>query len=427
MNLGPASSDRHDPASLAFSSPRLLVLWLAGILFLAELVASLLPAAPAALGAGLRMAVTLTAAAALLGVFRRHHLPVAATSTAPAAPFIGSVPDVAAISAGTDDTRQYARQVTETISYFGAVAAVLRGETERLIEDTEHNAVSLMEELRSVETSMEALLSFIHTATSSDRVVQIIEHTEIQLARSQSLIEEFSRERTLDARNVQTAMDDIGAVVGDLGRMIQMVRDLSKQTRMLAFNASIEAARAGVAGRGFAVVASEVKDLSLLSDRAAVQIGTGIEKLDQAVQASLNTIVRQRIAKESSGFNDISGAVGDLTDNLQELLSHQRDTLTKIQYENERVADPIMQMIGSIQFQDVLKRRLHTIVHCFDKITESIEVSARDLAGAEHGYTVLHARLGEMVQFAVTELQDNRKPEAGHPQAETAGAAMEMF
>ncbi len=71
---------------------------------------------------------------------------------------------------------------------------------------------------------------------------------------------------------------------------------------MLAFNASIEAARAGAAGRGFAIVASEVKNLSLRSDQAAVQIGTGIDKLEQVVQASWNTIVGQRIAKEFERF-----------------------------------------------------------------------------------------------------------------------------
>ncbi len=41
---------------------------------------------------------------------------------------------------------------------------VLKKETERVIEDTEHNAASMMEELRSVETGMEALLDFINAA-----------------------------------------------------------------------------------------------------------------------------------------------------------------------------------------------------------------------------------------------------------------------
>jgi methyl-accepting chemotaxis protein len=334
------------------------------------------------------------------------------------------------MSADVASAAQCAGYNSETIVSFGKIAIVLKEETERIIEDSEHNAVSLMEELGSVQTGMEALLSFINAAGSNDRVVQIIEHTESQLARSQSLIEEFSKERAMDATNVQTAMDDIGTVVGDLGHMIQMVRTLSKQTRMLAFNASIEAARAGAAGRGFAVVASEVKNLSLLSDKAAVQIGTGIEKLEQVVQASLNTIVGQRIAKESSGFNDISSAVSELTDNLQKLFSHQRDTLMKVQYENERMSDPIMQMIGSIQFQDVVKRRLQVIVHCFDRITACVEHSTTGMANGdsrEQEGSDLQTQLAEVVQFAINELRDNGHPAAGQADAEPAAAAMEMF
>ncbi len=72
-----------------------------------------------------------------------------------------------------------------------------------------------------------------------------------------------------------------------------------------------------------------------------------------------------------------------MTDNLQKLFSHQRDTLKKVQYENERLADPIMPMIGSIEFQDVLKRRLQAIVHCFDKINDCVKNSTAGLAAAE--------------------------------------------
>jgi methyl-accepting chemotaxis protein len=434
-------SDRTADFSLLYSNNRAtpwFPLWwapvagLAAVLIAAEVVIGLLPIHSAILGAVLRIAMVVAAVTGVSVRFRLWRTPGAAVARGPA-PDVSEPPsETVALSYGSSDSSLCGDSAHETVIYFGDVSALLKKETERVIEDTEENAVKLMDELRNVETGMEALLDFINAAGSSDRVVQIIEHTESQLTLSQSLIEKFSRERAEDASNVQTAMDDIGSVVGDLGRMVQMVRALSKQTRMLAFNASIEAARAGAAGHGFAVVASEVKDLSLLSDQAAVQIGTGIDKLEQVVHASLNTIVGERIVKEASGFEAISAAVAELTDNLQRLFSHQRDTLKKVQYENERLADPIMQMIGSIQFQDVLKRRLQAIVHCFDKIADCIEDSAGEMANAgdgprERSVDILHSRLGEMVRFATEELRDHSRPVGDQPDAEPSGPAMEMF
>jgi methyl-accepting chemotaxis protein len=409
----------------------MLVAGLASVLLATEVIVGRLPISSAALAAGVRIAVAV-AAAALFVIATKPHLAIAEVVAAPPTPATTRLDEVEAQPTNLPEPRQWASYVAGTIEYLGRISIILKDETERVIESTEGNGVTLMAELQSVETGMEALLGFISAAGANDRVVQIIERTESQLMRSRSLIEEFSRERKQDALNAKAAMESIGAVVGDLGRMVQMVRGLSRQTRMLALNASIEAARAGAAGRGFAVVASEVKDLSLQSDLAGVQIGAGIKKLQQVVQAGLDTIVGRRIAKETSGFDDISAVVSELTDNLQKLFSHQRDTLQKVQYENERLSGPIMQMIGAIQFQDVLKQRLQAIVNCLDKISVSVEGSAHEILQTEHMSleqldTILRTRMDEMLQFAVREVRDKRQSIVGERGAEHQGAPMEMF
>ncbi|NCN41770.1 hypothetical protein GW916_11045 [bacterium] len=63
-----------------------------------------------------------------------------------------------------------------------------------------------------------------------------------------------------------------------------VINDIVFQTRLLSFNASVEAARAGDAGKGFAVVAEEMRNLAHMSGLAAVEISDIIEKSLAEVQ-----------------------------------------------------------------------------------------------------------------------------------------------
>lgn len=77
---------------------------------------------------------------------------------------------------------------------------------------------------------------------------------------------------TLDT-NVRDVFSAIGTKVAQLktvndkiGEVAQNITEVSDKIRILSFNASIEAARAGKAGSGFRVIASEIKNLSANTD-----------------------------------------------------------------------------------------------------------------------------------------------------------------
>ena len=335
----------------------------------------------------------------------------------------------------TNNFLECATYISKIISYFRTLADAIREETSSIMDDTENNSLRLMSELKMVEEGLEGLLSFIAATDSNDRVVQIIDRTERQLARSQELINEFSHERADDVKKVKESMEGVESLVDELSASVQTVRQIAKATRMLALNATIEAVRAGDAGKGFAIVAAEVKALSSQSDKAAVDIGDGIAKLQQAVQSGMNTVVGDRLSKEQAGFEVISDAVSELTENLQKLITHQRDTLTKVQYENEKIAQPILQMMGSIQYGDIVKRRLEALMHCVGNIADGVDVTMANMSDnraktPDDVKSMAQVSLNNMLTQAMQSLESSRNLHASRDQSgvsEKQGAAIELF
>ena len=76
----------------------------------------------------------------------------------------------------------------------------------------------------------------------------------------------------------------------EIGRIIEMITDISDQTNLLALNASIEAARAGEHGRGFSVVAMEVQKLANNSGEFAKEINVILTKLSEEITNINNEI-----------------------------------------------------------------------------------------------------------------------------------------
>jgi methyl-accepting chemotaxis protein len=125
---------------------------------------------------------------------------------------------------------------------------------------------------------------------------------------------------------VERARSAIHAVGGEVSGIVATLRDVSQaagqitkialQTRLVAFNASVEAKRAGEAGRGFSVVADAVRELASKVDESSRNIMETVGQLDARVETLAREIQRQDHGQQQGAVHQ---ALDELVQGVQRI------------------------------------------------------------------------------------------------------------
>lgn len=163
------------------------------------------------------------------------------------------------------------------------------------------------------------------------------------------------------------AVESVSQGMGSVQEVLQQVFSATKgiveialQTRLIAFNAAVEANRAGDAGRSFGVVAHAVKELSEQVEQSSKLIMSTVQDLTQRVGVVSRSIKNDESASDSptidAAFRMVQERVTKIASSSQanvQLCNHVTDTVQQMSQELESTSRSLVQARDKVD--DLLK------------------------------------------------------------------------
>lgn len=302
------------------------------------------------------------------------------------------------ISGWMADAGVVGEEVARELEYLPQYNEVLRKQLQEIVAATEKAAYDITNRLLAIDAIVSRLDDFVaRTSSDSNRIA--LDSAE-NLSSNRALItrmETYIKHRIDEASNDQVRINHVVNEAQDLGQLVQLVKNISSQTNLLALNAAIEAARAGEAGRGFSVVADEVHKLSSKTDTAVDKINQGINAVtDHIRQQFQDTLANRNVDAERAALDEFAAQLTSLGSGYQMLLEHDIKSLATVKESSAELAGMFMDVLASVQFQDITRQQIEIVLKAMGKLDEHAETLARRLKASE-GPNFTYAPLAEQL------------------------------
>lgn len=265
-----------------------------------------------------------------------------------------------------------ASQVAGELRHFGKFNETVSGQLALIIGDTEKAAYQIVERLSVIDQTVSKLDRFV--AESNDESAKNAAATTARIEQNKLLIETMRKyidQSIEEGRRDQERVGEVVRAAHSLESLVQLIREIAKQTNLLALNAAIEAARAGEAGRGFAVVADEVRKLSDETGDAVNRINQGIVDMANSIESQFKDKLSQtNLEKDQQVLDSFASQLDELGSDYATLVASQGEVMQTIAGNSQALASMFMDAIASVQFQDVTRQQIETVTGALTRLND---------------------------------------------------------
>ena len=156
-------------------------------------------------------------------------------------------------------------------------------------------------------------------------------------------------------------VDQVEASTLSIAPLLKEIEYIADQTKLLALNASIEAARANEHGRGFAVVAQEVTKLANRSTIVAANIQGAIGQVNSSTERAVEALQKFSAIDLTSALITKDRIV-DITRMIGQKNLHLQVGVVQAIQSAQRHANEVTDIVMTMQFQDISRQRLEKTV-----------------------------------------------------------------
>ncbi|AYF45757.1 MULTISPECIES: methyl-accepting chemotaxis protein [Halobacteriovorax] len=270
-----------------------------------------------------------------------------------------------------------ANKLKETSQFVARGSTTTLNTSTQLSAATNEQAASLQETVASVDEISSMIRRNTEFAEESkksgelsEREVQNGKQTIDEMLMAIENISENNTDAMKKMENSNHQIQEILNIIKEIETKTQIINDIVFQTKLLSFNASVEAARSGESGKGFAVVAEEIGSLASMSGKASDEIKVLI---DESIK-NVETIVSQT----TNMVQDVINNSGKTVEAGRKKASECKDVLDKIVFNVQNVNGKITEIAHACSEQTQGVNEITNAIRLIDETTLQNNNSAQE-------------------------------------------------